>query len=637
MAGKGKTINMTSRFALCALAAATALTAFAAPAAAQQVDRIVTFGDSYADTGIARTVILADAAANPVFKGQVAALYPTGRFSGGTNYIDTLSTILGAPVENFAVGGALTRSIGGGFNTNCVPSPATCPLGFTYEVDQFLNVGAQSPLFPTTGPLFDANDLLTISIGGNDARHYQVTGGTLVGATAAADLSVTAATADLNRLVAAGAPTISFLAGNTALLPEIAGDPTAQGIRDLYSTRFNTGIQSTLAGYADAGVMVHYLDLTTVLESVAANPAAYGIANLGPCTPLASCVGDSNLQNQFLFYVDALHLSSRGFAIVAQYVAVQLTAPLTLQAPSDLALDISHQWGRTLTSRMDLGAPRDGDMPEGMHAYIVGDSVSRRVDATDRNDEFKNDGFGGTLGVEYGFGSGVVGIAGNVSKGHSDFGNDAAEDNFRSIQLGAYAGIGIAGGFVQGYLGHGWDRHKLERAGVVEAMDARVDGDHTVAGLKAGYLMPFGAVRIGPIVGLDYATASVDGYAEDGDAALALNVDSVDYKSLRGSIGAEVRGDFGDDGVQFRPFAALTAEKDLTGDSRTLTFSQQTSPGIVNRWDAEDGSSKIYGRLAGGMSAAIFTGVNLDAALSTTISKDQGDETSAHLGLRVGF
>ena len=41
------------------LALATALTAFAAPAAAQQVDRIVAFGDSYADTGNAIAILLA--------------------------------------------------------------------------------------------------------------------------------------------------------------------------------------------------------------------------------------------------------------------------------------------------------------------------------------------------------------------------------------------------------------------------------------------------------------------------------------------------------------------------------------------------------------------------------------------------
>ena len=62
-------------------------------------------------------------------------------------------------------------------------------------------------------------------------------------------------------------------------------------------------------------------------------------------------------------------------------------------------------------------------------------------------------------------------------------------------------------------------------------------GDHFIAGAKGGYLMPLGSVRVGPVIALDYAKAKVDGYTEDGDPALTLNVDSLSYKSLRGSAG----------------------------------------------------------------------------------------------------
>ena len=92
-----------------ALFAATALGALGAtPASAQQVDRIVVFGDSLADTGNALYLLLNSPDVPPELKAQLQALYPTGRFSGGTNYIDTLSDLLYAPVLNYAVGGAQT-------------------------------------------------------------------------------------------------------------------------------------------------------------------------------------------------------------------------------------------------------------------------------------------------------------------------------------------------------------------------------------------------------------------------------------------------------------------------------------------------------------------------------------------------
>ena len=607
-----------------ALLAATALT-FAAPATAQRVDRIVAFGDSYADDGNFFQLV-----------GMTPpAPYSTGRFSGGTNYIDTLGELLAVPIDNFAIGGALTNQ----FNTNTGPS-----LGFPTEYTSFL-AGGGPAAFPRVSGTFDANDLLAVSIGGNDARIYQtgnaalgVPVGTLAGAPAAATASAAFATTGLNALVNAGAQNISFLAGNTAILPEIASNPAAQAIRNAYSTTFNSAIQTTLAGYAANGVMVHYLDLSMVGQQIIADPAAYGLSGVAcPALPDTSCITNTTLANSRLFYFDQLHLTSAGFAIVARYIATQLTGPLTLQATSDLALDTARQFGRTLTTRMDVGAPRDGDMPEGLGAYIAGDHGARKVGATDRNDQFNTNSTGVTIGAEYGFGSGVVGIAGNYSRPKADFGNDSARTKSKSIQLGLYAAAGIAGGFVEGYAGYGWDDHDISRRGVVAGMEADADGKHTLAGAKAGYLAPFGSLRVGPVVALDYARAKVDGYTEEGDPALTLSVDSTSYKSLRGSIGAEVRGDFAGDGVQLRPYGAAVVEKDFTGDGRVFTFAQTSAPGVVNSWEVEDGSKDAYGRFTAGMSAAILSNVSLDIAGSTTAWKDQGNETSVHLGFRTAF
>ena len=139
------------------------------------------------------------------------------------------------------------------------------------------------------------------------------------------------------------------------------------------------------------------------------------------------------------------------------------------------------------------------------------------------------------------------------------------------------------------------------------------------------------------MVALDHARARVDGYTEEGDAALALNVGSERFSSLRGSLGAEMRGDFGGNGVQLRPYAAAVIEKDFTGDERSIRFAQTSAPGIVNHYRVEDASKKAYGRLSVGMSAAILAGVSLNANVSGTVGKDQGNETSGHIGLRAAF
>ena len=597
-------------------ATALAAASIAAPASAQRVDNIVTFGDSYADDGNLFQII----GFNPA-----PDVYPTGRFSGGTNYIDTLSSLLDVPVQNFAIGGALTDNT----NTNGPGIP-----GFVTEWNAFLG-GGGGP-FPTVSGSFDESDLVTVSIGGNDARFYQQNGGTLAGAPAAATVSAAFAEAGLDALVGAGAQNISFLAGNTSILPEIAGNTSAQAIRNSYSTTFNAQMQDVLAGYAANGVMVHYLDLTLVGQQIIANPGAYGFTNTGACTPGPACVTDSNYTNQFLFYVDALHLTSAGFRVVGQYIATQLQAPLTMKAPSELGLETARQFGRTLSSRADLGSPRDGDVAEGLKFFVVGDTFSRDVKPDVSSDLFDIDGVGATAGVAYGFNNGTIGIAGNYSRPRAKFIGDVSRTEANSYQVGGFAGFALAGAFAQGYVGYGWDDMDLERQGVVENMTASTDGSHWLAGAKAGYLMPLGTMRFGPVIALDYAKAKVDGYTETGDPALNLNVSSVSAKSLTGGVGAELRGDFDTGGVSVRPYLSAMVEKQLLDGDRTVRFAQTSSPGIVNSWTL-DQSKKAYGRISGGGSAAILKGVTMNAVLSTTVGRKDGNDVSGQVGLNFGF
>jgi outer membrane autotransporter protein len=329
-----------------------------------------------------------------------------------------------------------------------------------------------------------------------------------------------------------------------------------------------------------------------------------------------------------------LHLTSAGFAIVGPYVATQLEAALVLEAPSDMALDTARQFGRTLSFRTDLGGR--AAMP-GLHTYVIGDAFSHDVGFSQTNDPFDVDGVGVTAGAEVGLAAGVAGVAVNYSRPRVRFGNEAFRENGRSYQIGAYAGSAFGPLFAQAHIGYGKDKHHLSRTGVIDDMTARPDGSHVLAGAKAGYLMPFGAFRIGPVVALDYAKAKIDGYTEQGDPALTLNVSNQSYRALTGDVGVEVRGGVGVPGASIHPYASAMLEKDLIGDGRTIFTAQTSAPIIVNRFDYPDRSTKIYGRVTGGLSASILGAVDLQAAASATLGKSQGNEVSANLGVRIGF
>jgi uncharacterized protein YhjY with autotransporter beta-barrel domain/phospholipase/lecithinase/hemolysin len=605
--------------------ACASLTALSAPVAAQHIDRIVAFGDSYADTGNA----FALGYANP----QALAIYPTKRFSGGSIYIDTLADILQVPVQDFAIGGAFGGTNSGTLCFDSFYAPGTSPLcgkGLQYEVDQFLNVGTQSTVFPDASTTFSRSDLLAISIGGNDSRFYQQAGGALAGAPAAGTAAAAATAVQLDRLVAQGTPTISFLALNGASAPEVANDPAAQAIRGAYSTAYYNGLQPVLAGYAANGSIVHYLDGTIMAQEVAANAAAFGFTKGLVCPTFnvsTACVVDSS---GYLFYGDALHLTSQGFALVARYVAAQLAAPLTLQAPSDLGFDTARQWGRTLSSRSDLYGR--GAAAEGLRLYAVGDAFSHDVGSTATNDAFEVRGVGGTIGAEYGLAGGTIGMAGNYSRPHLNFGTDTSRIRARSWQVGAYGSLASGGLFGQAYVGYGKDRNRITREGVVDDMTARPHGSHTVAGAKGGYLMPFGGLSAGPIVALDYARARVGGYTEAGDPALSLNVSRQSLKGFTGQAGVELRGEL----AGLHPFVDATVEHEFSGDDRLIRFAQTSAPVIVNSW-AVGGGKDTYGRLSGGASANLTGGLSIDAFVSTTLGRDHGNETGGQLGVKARF
>jgi outer membrane autotransporter protein len=597
-------------------ASALSIAAVSAPAAAQRVDRIVVFGDSYADTGNALRL----AGIDPL----TTQVYTTGRFSGGSNYVDTLTDILQIPQFNFAIGGARTNN---GNQSAGLP-------GLTFEVQQFL-AGGGALGFPAVNTTLDRSDLVAVSIGGNDARFYQQSGGTVAGAPAAAATAVTSFQQNFDLVMQRGTPTISFLAGDTGRLPEIAANPGGAAVRTAFSNSFNTGVQNVLAGYASRGSIVHYLDLTAILNNVTANPAAYGITNglvcptFQPPTPASTtCVINSS---GYLFYGDALHLTSQGFAIVARYVARQLAAPLTLQAPSDLGLDTARQWGRTLSSRGDLYG-RSGVADDGFRVYAIGDAFSHDIGATDANSPFEVRGYGGTIGAEYGAGGALFGVAGNYSKPRVRFGDSSARINGKSWQIGAYGSVDLAGLFGQAYVGYGKDRDSITRAGVVDDMTARPHGNHTVVGAKGGYLMSLGALKLGPIVALDYARAKVDGYTEAGDPALTLNIGEQSLKSLAGQGGLELRGDL----AGLHAFADVTAEHDFSGDDRLITFAQTSAPIIVNHWDVPRGKD-TYGRLAVGGNANLVGSLSLDAFVTTTFGREDGQEVAGQIGVKARF
>jgi outer membrane lipase/esterase len=617
---------MTSPKALlCASIAIAATTALAAPASAQRVNRIVAFGDSYADDGNLFELL---GIPRP-------AAYPNGRFSNGTNFVDTMGQRLNVPIQNFAIGGAFTGN--GNINGPGIP-------GFVTEWQSFL-AGGGPAAFPRTTGRFEANDLVVISIGGNDARAYERSlglnptaaqiQGLIAGAPGQATLRVAEATTGVNALVNAGARNITFLAGDVGRLPEVAGLPVA-AVGTAYATAFNNGIQTSLAATANQGVIVNYLDLNRIGDRVAANPAAFGLQSAGAVSAAGAAGGLSDL---FLFYADQVHLTSAGFAIVGQYAVRQLEAPLQLAAPADVGLLTANSFASTLEGRLDLSDARFGSGTGGRLRVFAGAETARR----DRpegmmNFRYEIDSFGVTGGLEYDAGNGlVVGAAGNYTRGEADVQGGLGRSRVRAWQGGAYAGWAMGGFFLQGQATYGSLSYRIDRQGVIDSMTATPDGNVFTAGGQAGFLFNLGGLRLGPVIGLRYADVDVDAYTEQGDAALTLNVAEQGDTSLTGHAGIEARGSLDMGGLAVRPYLSASVEQEFDGDARTIRYALTTAPGIVNQWALPGRSEDMYGRITAGANFTVTDAIALQVRATTSLGQDEGNEAAGFAALRVAF
>jgi outer membrane lipase/esterase len=614
-----------SACAIAALSLAAALSGVA-PAGAQQFTKNVGFGDSYVDTGTIVSLL------GPPY----TTYYPTGRFSGGTNFLDTMSTLLNAKQENYALGGATTGILG----INGISG-----LGFANEVAGFV----------ASGKKFASTDLLTLSIGGNDARSYYQAGGSVGGIGAASTVSAAQAMSGVNALVGAGARSILFSAGDVGQLPEAALYGSQAAVGSAYSTSYNAKMQTSLAALAASGVRVEYLDNSLILKSIVANQAATSIKFLTLC-PL-TCIGNPALQAQYLFYFDGIHLTSAAFEIVGKYAVNRLNAPLTFAAQGQTGAAATASFASTMFGRADLfslqgsttslspsgasylgASPGAAPMPSNFQAYVLAKGGAEQTGAGSINPSTNSTTFGGTIGGEYRVGrSTMVGAAFDYTSANTRLGNSAGKTELDAYQLGIYGAWNSQNWFAQGLLSYGVQSYNNSRAAVfADRITSTPSGRSAAAAAKVGYLVNAGNLRVGPIAGLTYASTTVNSYTESGDAALTLSVGKQTVEALVGSVGAQARMPFITGGQAFGSYVNLTAERDFHGNGRSIQYSATSAPLIVNTWHIGS-SQSVYGRVVAGITTDVGTNTGLNLSLSQTFGGGAPNSFNAVGGLVFRF
>jgi len=278
------------RFVLIAPSILMVLVVMTPIASASSFSSVVVYGDSLSDNGNLFSLI-----------GYPPAPYYMGRFSNGPVIAEQLAADLGAPLYDFAVGGA-TSGIG-----NYIDGGTQTALGTFGLPGMALEVASPGSTAILSSPL-TSTGLFMVWGGANDF----LTGGSPTVAAADIDAIVAELEGDgVKNILVPGMPDLG-------LTPDFFGDPVATA----YSQAFNTTLQATLPAGAT------YVDTFNLLQQLESNPSAYGLTDVtDPCFNGVTVCSDPS---QYLFW-DGFHPTTAADAIVAQdFEAAATPEPSTL-------------------------------------------------------------------------------------------------------------------------------------------------------------------------------------------------------------------------------------------------------------------------------------------------------------------
>jgi len=585
-----------------ALFAAGAVIAVAAPATAQTIspyERVVVFGDSisdggaYADrapTGAGKFTTNPD----PVWVERIAAglgLDLKPRAAGGTNYAEGGARVA---VERLNAPGDLSRT----------------PV--VKQIDAFLAGGG-----------FVKGDLVIIQGGGNDVFSTQANGpGFTPADLAVLDQAARDLTGQIQRIAAAGEPTIV-----TTSVPRFEA--------------FNRPYRDALAL---AAPNVLYVDIAGLISEIETNPAEFGIVNVTDracrgravesftCLPADYVTPDAN--RTYLF-ADGVHFTGVVHEIEADAVLAALRAPAQVgQLPlaGQAVMQSTHAGLAAQLGTAEIA--RTG----AWSALGWVDTGRLEIDPGSRAAGLESDATGATAGVAYGLRPWLtVGGAFSWSDGDADFGSDTGGFGLRTAMVTGFgrAKLGVFDALAEAsYADLDFDdvrrRIKLGPAERIEQGDTH--GRMWAAGIEVGATTGSGALSVRPLAGLRYERVEVGAYSEDGSRATQATFGDQTYKSLMGSIGAELAWT---SSAPVRPFARLTYETDLLDETRRIAITSSGAP-VAFTTQAFSPDSDYFAYSAG-VSAELQAGLTAIAQVAGTLGRGSAEATTLRFGVLGRF
>ena len=298
------------------------------------------FGDSTSDNGVAhrltRELLSRPGAPAEAYVLAGAPAYPDGRFTNGLTAVEVLAAELGAALDDFAVGGALS-----GYGNYYAWLDAFASTGLLAQVDAFVaartRAGADTGDGPAAAdagdgceaPAPDAGDLFVVQLAGNDYYAWMelhagepASAGDVARAMAANECEA------VRRLVAAGARRLLVIGPKLAsVCPwEVAAGRT--GVAGGFTYALNELLPAELdrlqAELGD-GVRVVFFDLVRAWRRLRVAASSYGLTELDrPYVRTSPAFVPGSGDPDTYFFWDESHVTAAVHRVLGEHLAASL-------------------------------------------------------------------------------------------------------------------------------------------------------------------------------------------------------------------------------------------------------------------------------------------------------------------------
>ncbi|WP_019672690.1 autotransporter domain-containing protein [Psychrobacter lutiphocae] len=491
----------------------------------------------------------------------------------------------------------------------------------------------------------DPNGLYAVWIGANDLL-------SVVENLGAANSIIEEAAADqvavIQKLQANGANYI--LVPN---IPDVGLTPSAVAAGSFFqdlSTQFATQYNESMYSAAQkTGANIIPLDTFSLLQQVAANPAAYGYSNLTEkaCGETSSleCGRDdlveAGAENSY-FFADSIHPTGRAHRMIADYANAVVTAPSQVGLLPHIVTQSGLATTQRLQAHLNQGQSiKPARQSSGPSVWASADISSLDVAGFDSSGNVQL-----LLGLDYdypGSADAISGIYGHISQAKLDksMRSGINKIDFDEIGVGLYHSNKLGNVQLNGAIGYGKIDIDINRIVALDTIQQQfksdADGKRYYATLQAGYPLPlndfaqFSQISMTPYLAATANQVKLDAIKEKETTGMAMQFDKQKYSTTYGTVGVKASSQLND---KTHVFGDVHYQKQLNDNHREVTARLNTQPDMpfsTPRLDLDDdsfgvslGISRQFGALTANAGVSHATG-------------DDDDMTSVFVGVSGKF